>query len=80
MTSHDVASIICLVLVLGSSSRTAFAIAMLCAGQSSSLDGVLSTQYIMEGFFELKMGPATYRSPRHPTCFKPSSLELNGIL
>eukprot|EP00899_Mesostigma_viride_P021656 jgi/Mesvir1/29492/Mv14032-RA.1 len=38
---------------LGDSARMAFAIAMLCAGQSSSLTGVLSTQYIMEGFFEL---------------------------
>ena len=41
--------------VLGSSSRVAFAIAMLCAGQSSSLTGVLSTQYIMEGFFEMSV-------------------------
>ena len=38
---------------LGNSASTAFAIAMLCAGQSSSLTGVLSTQHIMEGFFEL---------------------------
>lgn len=38
---------------LGDSASTAFAIAMLCAGQSSSLTGVLSTQYIMEGFFEM---------------------------
>eukprot|EP00241_Pyramimonas_parkeae_P003935 CAMPEP_0114236378 /NCGR_PEP_ID=MMETSP0058-20121206/6810_1 /TAXON_ID=36894 /ORGANISM="Pyramimonas parkeae, CCMP726" /LENGTH=606 /DNA_ID=CAMNT_0001348319 /DNA_START=130 /DNA_END=1950 /DNA_ORIENTATION=- len=41
--------------ILGSFARYAFAIAMLCAGQSSSLTGVLSTQYIMEGFFELSI-------------------------
>ncbi|QDZ23170.1 natural resistance-associated macrophage protein [Chloropicon primus] len=38
---------------LGGSASMAFATAMLCAGQSSSLTGVLSTQYIMEGFFEM---------------------------
>eukprot|EP00239_Pterosperma_sp_CCMP1384_P007856 CAMPEP_0197854932 /NCGR_PEP_ID=MMETSP1438-20131217/25597_1 /TAXON_ID=1461541 /ORGANISM="Pterosperma sp., Strain CCMP1384" /LENGTH=580 /DNA_ID=CAMNT_0043469851 /DNA_START=191 /DNA_END=1933 /DNA_ORIENTATION=+ len=41
--------------ILGDSARIAFAIAMLCAGQSSSLTGVLSTQYIMEGFFQLEI-------------------------
>eukprot|EP00958_Prasinococcus_capsulatus_P012854 scaffold1299_cov331-Prasinococcus_capsulatus_cf.AAC.5 len=47
---------------LGSSARLLFAIAMLCAGQSSSLTGigalanrVLSTQFIMEGFFKLSV-------------------------
>jgi len=40
---------------LGGTARSAFAVAMLCAGQSSSLSGVLSTQYIMEGFFELSL-------------------------
>uniref|UniRef100_A0A061RQP1 Metal iron transporter n=1 Tax=Tetraselmis sp. GSL018 TaxID=582737 RepID=A0A061RQP1_9CHLO len=40
---------------LGSTARGAFAVAMLCAGQSSSLSGVLSTQYIMEGFFQLSL-------------------------
>ena len=38
---------------LGDSASSAFAIAMLCAGQSSSLTGVPFTQYIMEGFFEM---------------------------
>lgn len=41
--------------ILGDSARTMFAIAMLCAGQSSSLTGVLSSQYIMEGFFDLEI-------------------------
>ncbi|KAK3248555.1 hypothetical protein CYMTET_41983 [Cymbomonas tetramitiformis] len=41
--------------VLGNSARFAFAIAMLCAGQSSSLTGVLSTQYILEGFFQINI-------------------------
>jgi hypothetical protein len=27
-----------------------------------------------------KVGPARYRSPRHPPHFKPSVIELNGIL
>mmetsp|Transcript_24202 Transcript_24202/g.76109 ORF Transcript_24202/g.76109 Transcript_24202/m.76109 type:complete len:540 (-) Transcript_24202:109-1728(-) len=40
---------------LGGLARYAFAVAMLCAGQSSSLTGVLSTQYIMEGFFQLSV-------------------------
>mmetsp|Transcript_20841 Transcript_20841/g.45666 ORF Transcript_20841/g.45666 Transcript_20841/m.45666 type:complete len:604 (-) Transcript_20841:202-2013(-) len=43
--------------ILGDSARTVFAVAMLCAGQSSSLTGVLSSQYIMEGFFELQIPP-----------------------
>ena len=37
---------------LGGASKTVFAVAMLCAGQSSSLTGVLSSQYILEGFFD----------------------------
>mmetsp|Transcript_36397 Transcript_36397/g.50574 ORF Transcript_36397/g.50574 Transcript_36397/m.50574 type:complete len:470 (-) Transcript_36397:537-1946(-) len=41
--------------IFGPYAQYAFAIAMLCAGQSSSLTGVLSTQYIMEGFFELEI-------------------------
>jgi len=41
--------------ILGPFAHYAFAIGMLCAGQSSSLTGVLSTQYIMEGFFELSV-------------------------
>jgi Mn2+/Fe2+ NRAMP family transporter len=32
--------------ILGPASRTAFAVAMLCAGQSSSLTGVLSSQCV----------------------------------
>jgi manganese transport protein len=40
---------------MGSTARGAFAVAMLCAGQCSSLSGVLSTQYIMEGFFQMNV-------------------------
>ncbi len=36
---------------------TAFAVALLCAGQSSTLTGTLAGQIVMEGFLQFKMRP-----------------------
>ncbi len=36
---------------------TAFAVALLCAGQSSTLTGTLAGQVVMEGFLDLRMRP-----------------------
>ncbi|CAN5252020.1 Nramp family divalent metal transporter [soil metagenome] len=38
-----------------------FAVALLCAGQSSTLTGALAGQIIMEGFLQLKLSPALRR-------------------
>eukprot|EP00959_Pyramimonas_sp_CCMP1952_P205195 4291140-Pyramimonas_sp.AAC.1 len=62
--------------ILGDSSRTVFAVAMLCAGQSSSLTGVLSSQYIMEGFFELQIPPWIIRVVTRALAIIPAFLVL----
>ncbi|KAK1361366.1 hypothetical protein POM88_045840 [Heracleum sosnowskyi] len=41
--------------VLGKSSSTLYAIALLASGQSSTITGTYAGQYIMQGFFDLKM-------------------------
>ncbi|XP_071701784.1 metal transporter Nramp7.2-like [Rutidosis leptorrhynchoides] len=41
--------------VLGKSSSTLYAIALLASGQSSTITGTYAGQYIMQGFLELKM-------------------------
>ncbi|KAF8031208.1 hypothetical protein BT93_D0421 [Corymbia citriodora subsp. variegata] len=41
--------------VLGRSSSTIYAIALLASGQSSTITGTYAGQYIMQGFLELKM-------------------------
>ncbi|KAL1533586.1 metal transporter Nramp5-like [Salvia divinorum] len=41
--------------VLGKSSSTVYAIALLASGQSSTITGTYAGQYIMQGFLELKM-------------------------
>ncbi|KAI6689423.1 hypothetical protein NL676_026251 [Syzygium grande] len=41
--------------VLGRSSSTVYAIALLASGQSSTITGTYAGQYIMQGFLELKM-------------------------
>ncbi|KAI3442698.1 uncharacterized protein J3R85_000946, partial [Psidium guajava] len=41
--------------ILGRSSSTVYAIALLASGQSSTITGTYAGQYIMEGFLELKM-------------------------
>jgi manganese transport protein len=40
---------------------TAFAVALLCAGQSSTLTGTLAGQIVMEGFLRLHISPALRR-------------------
>ncbi|KAJ8773336.1 hypothetical protein K2173_028513 [Erythroxylum novogranatense] len=41
--------------VLGKSSSTVYAIALLASGQSSTISGTYAGQYIMQGFLDLKM-------------------------
>ncbi|WCJ44397.1 Metal transporter Nramp5 [Euphorbia peplus] len=41
--------------VLGKSSSTLYAVALLASGQSSSITGTYAGQYIMQGFLDLKM-------------------------
>ncbi|XLU75338.1 hypothetical protein S245_034391, partial [Arachis hypogaea] len=41
--------------VLGRSSSTIYAIALLASGQSSAITGTYAGQYIMQGFLDLKM-------------------------
>ena len=43
--------------ILGGSSATLFAIALLASGQSSTITGTLAGQIVMEGFTDLKMKP-----------------------
>jgi manganese transport protein len=43
--------------VLGSYARMAFAIALLCSGQSSTLTGTLAGQVVMEGFVRIRIRP-----------------------
>uniref|UniRef100_A0A2P2MS06 Uncharacterized protein MANES_18G080100 n=1 Tax=Rhizophora mucronata TaxID=61149 RepID=A0A2P2MS06_RHIMU len=43
--------------VLGKSSSTVYAIALLASGQSSTITGTYAGQYIMQGFLDLKMRP-----------------------
>jgi manganese transport protein len=43
--------------ILGGVAATAFAIALLAAGQSSTITGTLAGQIVMEGFLEWKIAP-----------------------
>ncbi len=43
--------------VLGTAAPILFGIALLCAGQSSTLTGTLAGQIIMEGYLDLKLAP-----------------------
>jgi manganese transport protein len=43
--------------LLGSGAPILFAIALLCAGQSSTLTGTLAGQIVMEGYLHLRMAP-----------------------
>ncbi len=43
--------------VLGGASATAFAVALLASGQSSTITGTLAGQIVMEGFLNLRMKP-----------------------
>ncbi|MCE9558388.1 MAG: Nramp family divalent metal transporter [Armatimonadetes bacterium] len=42
---------------LGGTAATAFAVALLCSGQSSTITGTLAGQVVMEGFLKLKIAP-----------------------
>jgi len=44
-------------LVLGTSSATIFAVALLASGQSSTLTGTLAGQIVMEGFLRIRIAP-----------------------
>lgn len=43
--------------VLGSASATAFAVALLASGQSSTITGTLAGQIVMEGFLKIRIAP-----------------------
>lgn len=47
--------------ILGGVASTAFAIALLAAGQSSTITGTLAGQIVMEGFLDWKIAPHTRR-------------------
>ncbi|MEQ1823863.1 MAG: Nramp family divalent metal transporter [Fimbriimonadaceae bacterium] len=42
---------------LGGAAATAFAVALLCSGQSSTITGTLAGQVVMEGFLQIKVKP-----------------------
>lgn len=42
---------------LGAGAATAFAVALLCSGQSSTITGTLAGQVVMEGFLQIKVKP-----------------------
>ena len=49
--------------LLGSGlAATAFAIALLCSGQSSTITGTLAGQFIMEGFLRIRLSPLLRRT------------------
>jgi manganese transport protein len=43
---------------LGAGANTAFALALLASGQSSTLTGVYAGQFVMDGFLDLRLPPA----------------------
>jgi manganese transport protein len=43
--------------LLGGASATAFAVALLCSGQSSTITGTLAGQIVMEGFLNIRIAP-----------------------
>lgn len=43
--------------VLGAGAATAFAVALLCSGQSSTITGTLAGQVVMEGFLQIRVKP-----------------------
>jgi manganese transport protein len=42
---------------LGGAAATAFAVALLCSGQSSTITGTLAGQVVMEGFLRIRVSP-----------------------
>jgi manganese transport protein len=43
--------------LLGGAASTAFAVALLCSGQSSTITGTLAGQIVMEGFLRIRVAP-----------------------
>jgi manganese transport protein len=43
--------------LLGGAAATAFAVALLCSGQSSTITGTLAGQIVMEGFLRIRISP-----------------------
>lgn len=43
--------------ILGGAAATAFAVALLCSGQSATITGTLAGQIVMEGFLDLRVRP-----------------------
>jgi manganese transport protein len=43
--------------LLGGAAATAFAVALLCSGQSSTITGTLAGQIVMEGFLKIRVAP-----------------------
>ena len=43
--------------LLGGAAATAFAVALLCSGQSSTITGTLAGQIVMEGFLQIRIAP-----------------------
>jgi manganese transport protein len=43
--------------LLGGAAATAFAVALLCSGQSSTITGTLAGQIVMEGFLKIRIAP-----------------------
>jgi manganese transport protein len=43
--------------LLGGAASTAFAVALLCSGQSSTITGTLAGQIVMEGFLRIRIAP-----------------------
>lgn len=60
----------------GSLAASLFAIALLCAGQSSTLTGTLAGQIIMEGFVHIKMRPWLRRLLTRSLAIIPSAIVI----
>lgn len=65
---------------LGTSfSGVAFALALLCAGQSSTLTGTLAGQIVMEGFVHLRMRPWMRRLLTRSVAIVPAVIAIYGL-
>ncbi len=62
--------------ILGSTSSTLFGIALLAAGQSSTITGTMAGQIIMEGYLELKVKPWIRRLITRGLALIPATLTI----
>jgi manganese transport protein len=53
-----------------------FAVALLCAGQSASISGTLAGQYVMEGFWRVRIAPAQRRLITRTLALVPALITL----